>query len=143
MLTINNPRVDIHQWLERARAVGASSARCQSERGESGTLHLQCFISWSSQKAFGAVKKVWPDAHIEKARNAFHSWQYCGKHDTRLEGPVEFGIMPLPQKQTSGDTAAFNKAVLEEGPEAMVSDGRLSIREYAKIKGSVNLFRLT
>lgn len=40
ILTINNPKDDIHQWLAIAKATGALTARCQLEKGETGTKHL-------------------------------------------------------------------------------------------------------
>ena len=59
-----------------------------------------------------------------------------------MEGPVEFGPLPKPSKNVSGDTLAFNKAVLEEGPEAMVADGRLSLRDYHKVKAAATTYKL-
>lgn len=36
------------------------------------------------------------EAHIEQAVSAFHSWQYCTKEDTRVEGPFTHGPVPKP-----------------------------------------------
>lgn len=95
-VTINNPTIDIHQWLEIVKAAGALTARCQLERGESGTPHIQGFISFKSVARFSKVTKLFPGCHVEAARNAFKSYEYCGKEDTRVEGPVQFGPLPKP-----------------------------------------------
>lgn len=42
------------------------------------------------------------------------SWNYCGKEETRLEGPLEHGIPPA-SKAVKGDTAARNAMILEKG----------------------------
>lgn len=108
VFTLNNPEVDIHQWLEKAKATGACAARCQLERGEEGTLHIQGFVQYKSPRSFASIKKQFTREHIEVCKNAFRSWEYCGKSDTRVEGPTEFGPMPKPSKRVEGDTKAFN-----------------------------------
>lgn len=100
-------------------------------------------MGFQKNKRSGVIVKAFPTAHIEVAKNAFKSWEYCGKPETRVEGPVEFGPIPKPQKYAKGDTLAFNKAVLTEGPEAMVADGRLSIKDYAKVKHAADLYKLS
>jgi len=35
-----------------------------------------------------AIKKVFPTAHIEECKSPVDAWAYCGKEDTRIEGPV-------------------------------------------------------
>lgn len=59
-----------------------------------------------------------------------------------MEGPLEFGPAPKARKNVAGDTLAFNKAVLEEGPEEMVKDGRLSLRDYHKVKSAATTYKL-
>lgn len=50
--------------------------------------------------------------------------------------------MPKPSKNVAGDTLAFTKAVLEEGPEAMVADGRLTLLQYPKVKAAAITYKL-
>lgn len=72
---------------------------------------------YPNPRHFKAITKLFPTAHVEVCRNAFRSWEYCGKSDTRVEGPVEFGEIPKPSNKITADVLAFNKAVLAEGPE--------------------------
>lgn len=138
ILTINNPDEDIHQTLERAKANGCKAAALQLEKGEAGNLHIQAFIRYESQRTCKSVSKTFPTAHIEVAKHAFKAWEYCTKEDTRVEGPVTFGEMPKPPKAKSNYTD-YNAAVLAN-LESMVSDGRVNIKEYPKLKQAQQLF---
>ena len=81
--------------MDIAKAGGASAANVQLERGESGTLHIQAFVAFPNPKMLAAVKRIFPNnPHIESAKNALNAWKYCGKSDTRVEGPVTFGPVP-------------------------------------------------
>lgn len=37
--TTNNPKIDIHQFLELAKAADATACMVQLEKGDQGTLH--------------------------------------------------------------------------------------------------------
>lgn len=42
-----------------------------------------------------AAKKLFTEnPHVEVAKSALNAWEYCGKKETRVEGPVEFGVPP-------------------------------------------------
>lgn len=50
------------------------------EVGESGTPHLQGYVSFDDKVAFSVVQRALPDAHIEKAKgNAVQNRVYCTK----------------------------------------------------------------
>jgi len=87
------------------------------EVGASGTKHLQFMISFKTQKALTALKKIFPTAHWEMKvpqSTMLRSSNYCKKGaQTKAEwdlhhedGPLfglnadytEFGILPLDQK---------------------------------------------
>lgn len=93
VITYNNPKEDIHQLLERIKAYGFTYGRAQLERGESGTLHIQATFGGKQCKPT-MLHKLLPGVHVEVARNALASWDYCGKEESRVEGPVEFGVPP-------------------------------------------------
>jgi hypothetical protein len=57
------------------------------------------------------------------------SWEYCGKKDTRLEGPLEHGLPPA-SKNVKGDTAARNKMILEKGEVWAVEEGLVPIEKF-------------
>lgn len=49
---------------------------------------------FEKKKEFGKIKKLIPRAHIEPCKNMFKSINYCKKEDTRIDGPIEFGVPP-------------------------------------------------
>lgn len=55
--------------------------------------------------------KRFPGCHIEKTRNALATWEYCGKEDTKIEGPYEHGLPPA-SKNVKGDTKKRNEMIL-------------------------------
>lgn len=65
------------------------------------------------------MRKKFPGCHIESAKNAMKLWNYCGKEDTRREGPLEFGVPPAA-KNVKGDTAAQNELILKQGAQVAV-----------------------
>jgi len=81
-VTINNPTPEDEEQIARARQSGWK-VEGQLEEGDSGTLHYQLVVK-TPQVRFSALKKAFPRAHIELARNAAALDKYCGKADTRV-----------------------------------------------------------
>jgi hypothetical protein len=79
-ITINNPTEDDlyptlpAKWVQQG----------QIEMGAEGTQHFQGMLT-TPQVRFSAVKKVFPRAHIEVARNKQALSAYVQKEETRLE----------------------------------------------------------
>lgn len=69
----------------------------QLEMGEEGTPHYQLMVK-TPQVRFAAVKKVFPTAHIEGARNRSALANYVTKEDTRIESlkPIEMKYVTYP-----------------------------------------------
>lgn len=70
------------------------SAKCskivyQSEVGECGTPHIQGVFQIEPKKRLTALKKLFPAAHFEVARNPAASIEYCRKIDT-WDGKLRF-----------------------------------------------------
>lgn len=86
------------------------------------------------------MKKLFPDAHIEAAKNAMAAWKYCGKEDTRVEGPLEYGVPPAALNK-KGDKAERNKLLIEKGAEKAVEDGDIDIKDYGKVKSNIDLYK--
>ena len=78
-ITINNPTEN-----EMAPTLPAKWALTgQVEKGEEGTEHYQGMLK-TPQERFSAIKKVFPRAHIEVARNRKALEQYVHKSDSRI-----------------------------------------------------------
>ena len=68
------------------------------EIAESGTPHLQGFISFHNPRAIGGVIKELPGCHIEVAKTIHPAIEYCKK-----EGDfTERGVLPMTQKEKGG-----------------------------------------
>ena len=65
----------------------------QEEVGKEGTPHLQLMLKCSRTERFSAVKKVFPRAHIEAARQPAALAAYVQKEDTRVD---EFKTTGIP-----------------------------------------------
>jgi len=80
-VTINNPTDADEEQLNVARQKGWK-VEGQQEKGAGGTLHYQLLVR-TPQVRFSAVKKQFPRAHIEVARNPDALENYVNKEDTR------------------------------------------------------------
>lgn len=80
-ITINNPIAADEENISLARQRGWK-VDGQLEKGENGTPHYQLMVL-TGQVRFSAVKKAFPRAHIELARNPEALAQYVHKEETR------------------------------------------------------------
>lgn len=71
------------ECIARARQAGWTVLG-QLEEGEQGTSHYQLAVQ-TPQVRFSAVKKMFPTAHIEVAKDWHALVQYCQKDETRVE----------------------------------------------------------
>lgn len=81
-ITINNPTPQDEEYIALARQKGWTIDG-QRERGAQGTEHYQ-LVARTPQVRFSQVKKAFPRAHIEVARNAPALTAYVHKTDTRV-----------------------------------------------------------
>ena len=79
------------------------------EVGESGTPHLQGFLSFSSAKSLSAAIKSLPGCHVEVARNVPAAIDYCKKDGDYTER----GTAPLSPKEKGAGEKARWKRILE------------------------------
>lgn len=90
-ITINNPTEEEKViWQKATENHWVKEAIGQLEKGESGTLHIQGLLK-TQQVRFSQVKKLFPRAHIEIARNVAALAKYVQKDETR--------VAELPQQQ--------------------------------------------
>jgi hypothetical protein len=96
-VTINNPIPADEENMSQARQRGWT-VEGQLEKGAEGTMHYQLLVK-TPQVRFSALKKAFPRAHIEVARNVEALRQYVTKEDTR-EGdlPTSSEFYPSLQK---------------------------------------------
>jgi len=85
----------------------------QIEVGKEGTQHYQLLLK-TPQVRFSAVKKVFPTAHIEKARNVKALEQYVHKDEGRVEEmkTIERKFVAFPEVRNK-----FFQWVVQEGYE--------------------------
>lgn len=95
-LTINNPEQSDEDNIQEARLKGWK-VEGQKERGEEGTEHYQLMLK-TPQVRGSAVKKQFPRAHIEVARNTLALSKYVHKEDTRVEELKNDDKYPSPTK---------------------------------------------
>lgn len=94
-------RTTVDTCMDAARSLGWG-VEGQLERGDEGTEHFQLLVR-TPQVRFSAVKKVFPTAHIELARNVPALQKYVHKEDTRIESlksvEVTFLTYPMVRKK--------------------------------------------
>lgn len=95
VFTINNYTDADLTWLTNIECVYVLATK---EVGESGTPHLQGWISFVSNYRLNALKKLHPRAHWERMGGAeWQSSNYCKKVDSVIA--IERGLAPRKGKQ--------------------------------------------
>jgi len=92
-ITINNPTEQ-----DVVCGIPGWSLSGQYEQGEEGTRHFQGMLK-TPQVRFSAVKKAFPRAHIEKARNSAALAVYVNKKDTRIATYEATGVPSMFEYQ--------------------------------------------
>lgn len=88
-ITINNPTADDEEQISIARQAGWKVLG-QKEKGLEGTEHYQLMVR-TPQVRFSAMKKAFPRAHIEVAKQPLALAKYVAKEETRV------GDLPVQQ----------------------------------------------
>ncbi len=133
VLTKNNPKESLTEFAT-VLAKSATYSRVQLEKGEEcGTLHFQACVGYSNARQINSLKKQFPGCHIEPAKSAMASWTYCGKADTRVEGPVETGAPPAPLNVKNAKKER-NKLILEKGLQWAVHEGIVDLTKYKQAR---------
>lgn len=86
-VTINNPTKSDDENIALARQKSGWKVHGQLEEGEQGTRHYQLMVT-TPQVRFSALKKAFPRAHIEIARDRTALSKYVQKEDTRIS-PIQ------------------------------------------------------
>lgn len=97
-ITINNPVASDEESISLARQKSGWTVEGQLEQGTNGTPHYQLMLK-TPQVRFSAVKKAFPRAHIELARNKEALAEYVKKEDTRVGAlPASSELYPSSTK---------------------------------------------
>lgn len=119
-ITINNPtQADVNNLIGDPAKPDFQYLIFQFERGENGTLHIQGFIYYKSQRVW--PKKKFPNAHIEPAKSIKALIAYCSKEESRVDGPYEYGEKPEQGKRTDLEDLA-----------KLVMDPNVSMTKFAE-----------
>lgn len=95
-ITINNPtEEDKMAWTNVQQHHFVEGSLGQLEQGENGTVHIQGYLK-TQKVRFSAIKKIFPRAHIEIAKNPNALARYVVKEETRL-APLPTGRTATPQ----------------------------------------------
>jgi len=127
-MTVNNPEETLEVFMAKLSNHGAVYARAQLEKGDNGTPHFQACVGYARDRRITAMIKLFPGTHVEHSKNALAAWRYCGKEDSREEGPLEFGVPPAA-KNVKGDTKARNAMILEYGVVKSVDEGLIPLEK--------------
>jgi len=108
----NIPRERCEEQIEAAKQANWG-VQGQIEEGKEGTPHYQLLVK-TPQIRLAALKRVFPTAHIEKARNVQALEQYVHKEEGRLEEikTIERKFVQFPEIRKK-----FFQWVIEEGHE--------------------------
>jgi len=128
-ITINNPtEKDLNPTLPAGWSITG-----QIEQGEEKTEHYQACLT-TPQVRFSAVKKVFPRAHIEMAKNRDALKKYVHKEDTRLTAvadkqsniPTLFDYQhTIAERWVDSEWEAFAEKMTNEDPKKTIGDWAL------------------
>ncbi len=94
--TINNYQIDTIVKIIELSEKFKYSYIVGEEVGENGTKHIQGYIDFKRRKTWNYFKKLFPRAHIEKAKgNARQNFEYCSK-DGKFKTNI---VIPLTLEQ--------------------------------------------
>lgn len=123
-MTINNPTKSDDEWIAQAQQRRGWKVYGQREQGAQGTEHYQLMVT-TPQSDFAALKKAFPRAHIELARDRTALAKYVTKEDTR--------VADLP---SNSSYPTYSKIMEWFGEETIVycdEHGGIDDSEYLKI----------
>lgn len=127
--TLNNPETD-----DIPRGWDVTYVVWQREEGASRTPHLQGFVYLPARMRLSGVKRLNDRAHWEPARGTPEQNKvYCTKADTRVSGPWELGVMPVPSGVMEQDRWKKARELASTGHVESIDD-KLYICHYGALK---------
>ena len=127
---------EVDHWKEILEGFykGAKATYCvgQLEKGkETENPHIQFFLNFKNKARISAITKVDKRVHCEKVIVNNGADKYCMKEETRVDGPIEFGIKPVEVNKKTDWEDVWKKA-----KEGKIEEIPASIRviHYNKLK---------
>lgn len=113
-ITINNPTSeDLEAWKNAKLLNWVKDVQGQLEQGENKTPHVQGLLK-TEYIRFAQVKKAFPRAHIEPAKNKHALAQYVQKEETRL-ATIETTKVASPQIVQQRLTSIVGDRIFHKG----------------------------
>lgn len=111
--------------------VGGTYLVWQVEKGESGTIHLQGYVEFKTQKTMVSVHKWMPHgAFFARKGTAEQARAYCMKEDTRVEGPWEKGEISKPEQGKRTDLVEFREDAKRLSEDMMHAKWAVEMKMY-------------
>lgn len=126
--TVDNWDKETHQSAPGFSTLNPKGAVWRLEKGESGLIHLQCFICWNNSKTWSATKNLllsvlgdkYPN-NLQVARNPAAAAMYCitkNKKGEFLSDPFIYGDIPkLTNKRKSPENSSIKDYYLLPAPK--------------------------
>lgn len=127
--------------VELLKEKGFKYIKFQYERGASGTKHYQGVFYWANKITCSALTKRYPECgYFAPVKSTDGAIKYCGKEESRIEGPWEAGSPPNQGRRTDLlecksiiDGGGNLEDLFEQQFAATVRYGR-GLKEYYNIK---------
>lgn len=127
---------EIDRWRDILEGFykGAKATYCvgQLEKGkETENPHIQFFLNFKGKARISQITKVSKKVHCEKVLVNNGADKYCMKEDTRVDGPIEFGVKPVEVNKKVDWENVWKKAKEEKLEEIPAS---IRVIHYNKLK---------
>lgn len=124
--------MNLSVWTVGRSFASASYARWQVETcPTTSRRHIQAVVYFPNKVRLGTVRKEVSDtAHWETVKDPAGAVLYCGKEETRFEGPYEFGNNPLLARKKRKQDLDFTRPLKE-----LVLDNPFRAKQLKEAKG--------
>jgi len=120
---------------------GFQYIKFQYEKGKTGTLHYQGVCYSKKSRTCSSITKIYPECgYVAPVIDIKAAANYCGKSDTRVDGPWTMGSLPaqgtrsdLLECKTIVDNGGGMAELFEQSFSNAVRYGR-GLREYVTLK---------
>lgn len=110
------------------------------EVSESGTPHLQGFVSFASPRSHPAVCRLLPGCHVEVARSALAAVEYCKKDGCFTErGVAPLSPVAAAKKGIAERWDLAKQGLFEELPPEQIKTYQYIKRSYAEVSDNDEL----